>query len=59
MQRWLTHALGTDPGSLRDRFAVVGPDLKAAVEGVQGLLIHGEAVEAYGLAPSRVSTERP
>ena len=58
MQRWIEHAPITDPGKMTAELAAFGPTPEAAVEAIQGLLIHGGAVEHYGLqTPDTFSRE--
>lgn len=52
MQPWTSQSEFTDPGRHAARLAEVGPGPDRAAEIIQGLLIHGEALERYGL-PSR------
>lgn len=51
MPQWTSHTACTDPGAHADALAAISRDPTAAVEAVQGLLIHGGALEHYGLAP--------
>lgn len=49
MQRWTEHTAFTDPGGFSAELSRFGPSLHSAVEAVQRVLIHGGAVEHYGL----------
>lgn len=49
MQRWVEHSAFTEPGKMAAELVAFGPAPKAAVEAIQGILIHGGAVEHYGL----------
>jgi hypothetical protein len=49
MQRWVEHVPFTDPGKMAAELAAFGPAPEAAVTAIQGLLIHGSALERYGL----------
>ena len=57
MRRWLDHSPFTDPGEYASALATLGPDPAQALEGVQGLLIHGGAQARYGLSPTSFSRE--
>lgn len=55
MQQWTKQTPFTDPGKSVAALAVVGPELKGAITAIQGILIHGGAVEHYGLPPKEFS----
>jgi len=57
MQRWTRQTPFTDPGNSSPALAAIGGSPESAVEAIQGLLIHGEAVEHYGLNPDAFSRE--
>ncbi|MFN3523715.1 MAG: transglutaminase domain-containing protein [Phenylobacterium sp.] len=49
MQPWIRQTAYTDPGRHGPALQALGADLAQAVRAIQGVLIHGEAMEAYGL----------
>ena len=51
MQRWTEQSRFTDPGRHAAPFALLGPAPEDAALAIQGLLIHGEALQRYGLEP--------
>ena len=55
MQPWTRHSPHTDPGEYAAALATIGPAPGRIVAAVQGLLIHGEAVERYGLVADAFS----
>ncbi|WP_397399937.1 transglutaminase domain-containing protein [Phenylobacterium sp.] len=57
MKRWREHTPFTRPGRFAAELIAHGPSIGAAVETVQGLLIHGGALELYGLTES-IETSR-
>jgi hypothetical protein len=57
MQRWLIQSGFMDPGPHAARLAVVGPAPEDAAAAVQGLLVHGEALQLYGARPGRFSRD--
>lgn len=50
MQRWLEHTAFTDPGPHAQALSTLGSDPARAMAAIQGLLIHGGALEHYGVA---------
>ena len=56
MDRWTKQTPFTAPGD-QSGLSSIGPEVEHAVTAVQGLLIHGEAAEYYGLVPSAFSRE--
>lgn len=57
MQRWMDHSPFTDPGKAASALAVIRLDDQAMLLAVQGLLIHGGALEYYGLPALGFSRE--
>jgi hypothetical protein len=57
MHRWIDQSTFTSPGRFAEHLAVLGPAPEQAAAAIQGLLIHGEAFEWYGLAPRPFSRE--
>lgn len=57
MRRWLDHSTFTDPGEYAPQLGALGPTPLLALEGVQGLLIHGSALARYGVPPRTFSRE--
>ncbi len=57
MRRWTRQTAFTDPGTSAAYLAAISSAPEHAVTAIQGLLIHGEAVERYGIAPKRFSRE--
>ena len=50
MQRWSRHTQMTDPGGFSAALASLGTEPRAVVNGIQGLLIHGETLIYYGIS---------
>lgn len=57
MRRWLDHSTFTDPGEHAGAFSAVPADPARAMDVIQGLLIHGGALEHYGLPPGEFDRE--
>ena len=57
MQRWTGQTAFTDPGANSARLAALSPEPEHAARALQGLLIHGDAPERYGLALRRFDRE--
>lgn len=49
MTRWTDHSPFTRPGRFAAELSACGPSVGAAIQAVQGILIHGGALEQYGL----------
>ena len=49
MRRWASHSEFTSPGVHGRALAAIGPDPERAAAAIQGLLIHGGALDVYGL----------
>ena len=57
MQIWAQHTPDTAPGEFADVLRAVGPEPKNLMSAIQGVLIHGEAMEHYGLPTQVFSRE--
>ena len=57
MQIWAQHTPDTAPGEFADVLRAVGPEPKNLMSAIQGVLIHGEAMEHYGLQAQVFSRE--
>ncbi|MCA6321571.1 MAG: transglutaminase domain-containing protein, partial [Phenylobacterium sp.] len=57
MRHWTKQTPFTDPGENAAMLATIGPEPERVIAAIQGLLIHGGAVEYYGLAQQEFSRE--
>jgi hypothetical protein len=57
MDRWISQSAFTSPGRHAEYLAALGPAPEDVAAAIQGFLIHGEAVEQYGLGGARFSRE--
>lgn len=56
LQRWRAHSAMTDPAGERSRFDGLPSDIAGLCRIVQGVLIHSDWIEAYGVDESQFST---
>jgi hypothetical protein len=57
MRHWTKQTPFTDPGESAAMLATIGPEPECVIAAIQGFLIHGGAIEYYGLAPQEFSRE--
>ncbi len=57
MQRWTRQTAFTDPGANAACLETLSPAPEHAAKALQGLLIHGDALERYGIAPVQFNRE--